>query len=190
MKLLSMAIGAALINNIVLAKFLGCCPFLGVSKNSKSALGMGLAVIFVIFSASLITYGLFYLVLVPLKIEYMQLISFILVIAAFVQFVEMFLKKYSPGLYKTLGVYLPLITTNCAVLYVAQQNITEGYTLIETVVNSVATPLGFLIVMYLFSKIRERLDYADTPDSFKGNPIGLVVAGLMALAFVGLTGIV
>ena len=190
MKLLSMAIGAALINNIVLAKFLGCCPFLGVSKNSKSALGMGLAVIFVIFSASLITYGLYYLVLVPCNIEYMQLISFILVIAAFVQFVEMFLKKNSPGLYKTLGVYLPLITTNCTVLYVAQQNITESYTLVETIVNSIATPLGFLIVMFLFSKIRERLDFADTPKSFRGNPIGLIVAGLMALAFIGLTGIV
>ena len=157
MKLLSMAIGAALINNIVLSKFLGCCPFLGVSKNSKSAIGMGLAVIFVIFSASMITYGLYYLVLVPCGIEYMQLISFILVIAAFVQFVEMFIKKYSPGLYKTLGVYLPLITTNCAVLYVAQQNISENYTLIETVVNSVATPVGFLIVMYLFSNIPDNI---------------------------------
>ena len=190
MNLLSLAIGAALINNIVLSKFLGCCPFLGVSKNSKSAIGMGLAVIFVIFSASMITYALYYLVLVPLNIEYMQLISFILVIASFVQFVEIFLKKYSPGLYKTLGVYLPLITTNCAVLYVAQQNISEGYTLIETIVNSIASPVGFLIVMYLFSRIRERLFYSETPRPFKGNPIGLIVAGLMALAFVGLTGIV
>jgi len=190
MKLLSLAIGAMLINNIVLSKFLGCCPFLGVSKNHKSALGMGLAVVFVIFSASLITYALYYLVLVPLHIEYMQLISFILVIAAFVQFVEMFLKKKIPGLYKSLGVYLPLITTNCTVLYVAQQNITQGYSFIETVVNSIATPLGFLIVMYLFSNIRERLAFAETPRSFKGNPIGLVCAGLMALAFIGLTGIV
>ena len=190
MKLLSLAVGAALINNIVLSKFLGCCPFLGVSKNSKSAIGMGLAVIFVIFSASMITYALHYLILVPWGIEYMQLISFILVIAAFVQFVEMFIKKNSPGLYKTLGVYLPLITTNCAVLYVAQQNISEGYTLAEAIVNSIATPVGFLIVMYLFALIRERLSYANTPKSFKGNPIGLIVAGLMALAFVGLTGIV
>ena len=190
MNLLSMAVGAALINNIVLSKFLGCCPFLGVSKNRKSALGMGLAVIFVIFCSSLITYGLYYYVLVPFNIEYMQLISFILVIAAFVQFVEMFLKKYSVSLYKSLGVYLPLITTNCVVLYVAQQNISQGYTLIETIVNSIATPLGFLIVMFLFSCIRERLDYANTPKYFKGNPIALVVAGLMALAFMGLVGIV
>lgn len=190
MKLLSMAIGATLINNIVLSKFLGCCPFLGVSKNRKSALGMGLAVIFVIFCSSLITYSLYYLVLVPLHIEYMQLISFILVIASFVQFVEMFLKKYSIGLYKALGVYLPLITTNCVVLYVAQQNISQSYTLTETIVNSIATPAGFLLVMFLFSCIRERLDYANTPKYFKGNPIALVVAGLMALAFMGLVGIV
>ncbi len=189
MKLLSMAIAAVLINNIVLAKFLGVCPFLGVSKNSKSAIGMGLAVIFVIFSASMLTYGVQYLILKPLGIEYMQLISFILIIAAFVQFVEMFMKKNMPGLYASLGVYLPLITTNCTVLYVAQDNISKGYNLIETIVNSIATPLGFLVVMYLFSCIRERLDYATTPKPFKGNPIGLIVAGLMALAFAGLAGI-
>lgn len=190
MKLLTIALSAVLINNIVLAKFLGVCPFLGVSKNTKSALGMGVAVIFVIFSSSMLTYALQYLVLVPLHIEYMQLISFILIIAAFVQFVEMFMKKHLPGLYKTLGVYLPLITTNCTVLYVAQDNITKGYNFLETVVNSIATPLGFLLVIYLFSCIRERLDYAHTPKPFRGNPIGLVVAGLMALAFAGLAGIV
>jgi len=190
MNLLSMAIAAVLINNIVLSKFLGVCPFLGVSKNSKSAIGMGLAVIFVIFAASMLTYAVQYLILVPLNIEYMQLISFILIIAAFVQFVEMFMKKNMPGLYKSLGVYLPLITTNCTVLYVAQDNIAKGYNLAETAVNSIATPLGFLLVMYLFSCIRERLDYANTPKPFKGNPIGLIVAGLMALAFAGLAGIV
>jgi len=190
MNLLSMAIAAVLINNIVLSKFLGVCPFLGVSKNSKSAIGMGLAVIFVIFAASMITYAVQYLILVPLNIEYMQLISFILIIAAFVQFVEMFMKKNMPGLYKSLGVYLPLITTNCTVLYVAQDNISKGYNLLETAVNSIATPLGFLLIMYLFSCIRERLDYANTPKPFKGNPIGLIVAGLMALAFAGLAGIV
>ena len=128
--------------------------------------------------------------IVPLDITYLQTIVFILVIAAFVQFVEMFLKKYSVSLYKSLGVYLPLITTNCVVLYVAQQNITQGYSLVETIVNSIATPLGFLIVMFLFSCIRERLDHANTPKFFKGNPIALVVAGLMALAFMGLVGIV
>ncbi len=189
-EILTMALAAVLINNVVLSKFLGVCPFLGVSKNSKSAVGMGLAVIFVIFGASLITYFLYYQVLVKMHIEYMQLITFILVIAAFVQFVEMFIKKYSASLYKNLGIYLPLITTNCVVLYVAQDNITQGYNLIETMTNAIAVPLGFMLVLYLFSCIRERLDSADTPESFKGNPIALVVAGLMALAFSGLTGIV
>ena len=189
-EILTMALAAVLINNVVLSKFLGVCPFLGVSKNSKSAVGMGLAVIFVIFGASLITYFLYYQVLVKMHIECMQLITFILVIAAFVQFVEMFIKKYSASLYKNLGIYLPLITTNCVVLYVAQDNITQGYNLIETMTNAIAVPLGFMLVLYLFSCIRERLDSADTPESFKGNPIALVVAGLMALAFSGLTGIV
>ena len=189
-EILTMALAAVLINNVVLSKFLGVCPFLGVSKNSKSAVSMGLAVIFVIFGASLITYFLYYQVLVKMHIEYMQLITFILVIAAFVQFVEMFIKKYSASLYKNLGIYLPLITTNCVVLYVAQDNITQGYNLIETMTNAIAVPLGFMLVLYLFSCIRERLDSADTPESFKGNPIALVVAGLMALAFSGLTGIV
>ena len=190
MNLLSMIVSAILINNIVFSKFLGICPFLGVSKNSKSAIGMGLAVTFVIFASSMITYALQYLVLVPLGIEYMQLISFILVIAAFVQFLEMFLKKYSPALYKSLGVYLPLITTNCVVLYVAQDNITQAYTLLETVVNSIAVPLGFMLMLYLFSCIRERLDAADTAPTWKGNPVALVTAGLMALAFSSLAGII
>ncbi len=189
-EILTMALAAILINNVVLSKFLGVCPFLGVSKNSKSAIGMGLAVIFVIFGASLITYFLYYGVLVTFHIEYMRLITFILVIAAFVQFVEMFIKKYSASLYKSLGIYLPLITTNCVVLFVAQDNITQGYNLIETITNSIAVPAGFMLVLYLFSCIRERLDSADTPESFKGNPIALVVAGLMALAFSGLAGIV
>ena len=138
MNLVSMFIAAVLINNIVLSKFLGMCPFLGVSKKMSSALGMGVAVIFVIFGASVISYGLYYLILEPLGLQYMQLITFILVIASFVQFVEMFIKKFSPALYKSLGVYLPLITTNCAVLYVAQQNISSGYNFIETCINSIA----------------------------------------------------
>ena len=163
---------------------------MGVSKSSKSAVGMGAAVTFVIFAASVITYCVNYFILVPLNIEYMQLISFILIIAAFVQLVEMVIKKYSPSLYKALGVYLPLITTNCTVLFVAQDNITQGYTFLETCVNSIAVPLGFMLVLYLFSCIRERLDYADTLPSWKGNPIGLVVAALMALAFSGLAGII
>ena len=182
MELFALALSAVLINNVVLSKFLGLCPFLGVSKSSKNAIGMGLAVIFVIFGASLITYALYHLVLVPAEIEYMQLITFILVIATFVQFIEMFIKKYSPALYKSLGIYLPLITTNCVVLYVAQDNITQNYDLIETIVNSIAVPAGFMLVLYLFSCLRERLDSADTPKAWKGNPIALVVAALMALA--------
>lgn len=189
-ELLSMALAAVIINNVVLSQFLGICPFLGVSKNSKSAIGMGVAVIFVIFGASLITYALYHLVLAPFKIEYMQLISFILVIATFVQFTEMFIKKYSASLYKSLGIYLPLITTNCVVLFVAQDNITQGYDLIETIVNSISVPLGFMLVLYLFSCLRERLDSADTLPSWKGNPVALVVAALMALAFSGFAGIV
>ena len=190
MEFLTLAIGAILVNNIVLSKFLGLCPFLGVSKSSKSAIGMGFAVIFVIFGASLITYFLNYYILVPNEIEYMQLITFILVIAAFVQFVEMFIKKNSPSLYKTLGIYLPLITTNCVVLYVAQDNIAQGYDLLHTIVNSIAVPVGYMLVLYLFACLRERLDSADTPNAWKGNPIALVTAGLMALAFSGLAGIV
>lgn len=190
MKLLAFAIGQILINNIVLVKFLGVCPFMGVSKNSDSAIGMGLAVTFVVFASSLITYFLQHLVLEPLHIEYMQLISFILVIAAFVQFVEMFLKKFSPSLYKSLGVYLPLITTNCVVLFVAQDNITQGYNLLQTIVNSIAVPLGFMLMLYIFSCIRIRLDSSETPKSFKGNPVAFIAAGLMALALSGLAGII
>ena len=189
-ELFTMALAAILVNNVVLSKFLGVCPFLGVSKNSKSAIGMGAAVIFVIFGASLITYALYYLVLVPCQIEYMQLIAFILVIAAFVQFVEMFIKKYSASLYKSLGIYLPLITTNCVVLFVAKENISAGYNIIETMVYSIAVPLGFTLVLYLFSCLRERLDSANVLPSWKGNPVALVTAALMALAFSGFAGIV
>lgn len=190
MELVSMFIGAVLINNIILTKFLGMCPFLGVSKKISSAVGMGAAVMFVIFGASLISYGLYYLVLEPLGLQYMQLITFILVIASFVQFVEMVIKKYSPALYKSLGVYLPLITTNCAVLYVAQQNITAGYTLVETMVNSLAVPFGFMLVLVIFATVRERLEFADVPECFKNNPIALVCAASMALAFSAFAGLV
>ena len=185
-----MALGAILTSNIVLSKFLGICPFMGVSKSSKSAMGMGLAVTFVIFAASIITYGLYYFILVPYQIEYMQLISFILIIASFVQLVEMIMKKYLPALYKSLGVYLPLITTNCAVLYVAQDNITKGYTLVETIVNSIATPVGFMLMLVIFATIRERLNQNDIPKAFRGNPIAFIVAGIMALAFSSLAGLV
>ena len=190
MNLVTMFLGAVLINNILLSKFLGMCPFLGVSKKLSSAVGMGVAVIFVIFGASLISYALYYLVLVPLHLEYMMLITFILVIASFVQLVEMVIKKYSPSLYSALGIYLPLITTNCAVLYVAMDNITSGYNLIETMVNSVAVPTGFLFVLVIFSTIRERLDGGYLPEAFKGNPIALIVAAIMAIAFSAFAGLV
>lgn len=190
MELFTLFVSAALINNIILSKFTGMCPFLGVSKKSSSAVGMGAAVIFVIFAASLVTYGLYHLVLDPLDIEYMKLISFILVIASLVQFVEMVIKKFSPSLYKALGIYLPLITTNCAVLYVVLENIAQGYNFVEMCVYSLAVPVGFLLVIVIFSKIRERLDAADTPKYFKGNPIALIVCALMALAFSGLAGLV
>ena len=190
MKLLSLALAAILINNVVLTRYLGLCPFFGVSKNFKSAIGMGLAVTFVIFGASLITYFLYYFILVPNQMEYMRLITFILVIASFVQLVEMFIKKYSAALYKMLGIYLPLITTNCVVLYVAQENITMKYGLLETCVNSLAVPAGYMLVLVLFACMRERLEGSDTPRAWKGVPIALVTAALMAMAFAGLAGII
>ncbi|SJZ95124.1 electron transport complex protein RnfA [Anaerorhabdus furcosa] len=189
-EMFSMFLAAVLINNIVLSKFLGMCPFLGVSKKLSSAIGMGAAVIFVIFGASIFTYGIYYLVLEPNGLDYMKLIVFILVIAAFVQFTEMVIKKYSPSLYKALGIYLPLITTNCAVLFVALDNITSKFTFTEMLVNSIAVPAGFMLVLVIFSTIRERLDTADVPNSFKGNPIALIVAAVMALAFSAFAGLV
>lgn len=188
--LITMCISAVLINNIVLTQFLGICPFLGVSRNKNSAIGMGLAVIFVIFGASILSYLLYYYVLDPMNIEYMNLISFILVIASFVQFTEMFIKKYSPALYKSLGIYLPLITTNCVVLYVALANITSSYDFVEMMVYSLSVPIGFMLVLVIFSYIREKLAIAPVPKYFKGNPVALIVAALMAIAFSGLAGLV
>lgn len=188
--LFTLFVSSVLINNVILYQFLGVCPFLGVSKNKSSALGMGAAVIFVIFGASILTYALYYLVLEPNGLEYMDLLSFILIIASFVQFVEMFIKKFSPALYKSLGIYLPLITTNCAVLGVALDNISNGFTFPEMIVYSLGIPIGFTLVLYIFATIRERLDAADTLNAFKGNPIALIVAALMALAFSGFAGLV
>lgn len=190
MNLFTLFLSALLINNVILSKFLGMCPFMGVSTKLESAVGMGLAVIFVIFGASVLSYFLYYYVLVPLNLEYMELICFILLIASFVQFVEMFVKKTSPSLYKSLGIFLPLITTNCAVLFVAQDNITQGYNLIETMVNSVAVPAGFMLMLVIFATIRERLNANDVPESFQGNPIALVCAAIMALAFTAFAGLV
>lgn len=178
------------INNVVLNQFLGICPFMGVSKKSSSALGMGAAVTFVIVIASIVTYALYYMILKPLDIMYMDLITFILVIAALVQLVEMIIKKTSPSLYKSLGVFLPLITTNCVVLNATLNNITSEYNILEMLTYSIAIPIGFTMVLYIFATIRERLDACDVPCSWKGNPIALLVAAIMALAFSGLTGLV
>lgn len=183
-------ISAILINNIVLTKFLGMCPIMGVSRKTSSALGMGAAVVFVIFGSSVFTYVLYYNVLVPMSLEYMDLITFILVIAAFVQFVEMVMKKFTPALYKALGIFLPLITTNCVVLYVTLVNITNGYSFWEMIVYSIAVPLGFTLVLYIFSTIRERLDSAPVPKAFEGNPIALIVMAIMAAIFTAFAGLV
>ena len=190
MKLFGLFIALTFVNNVVLSKFYAICPLMGLSKNPKNALNMGIAVIFVIFLSSIITWLLYYYVLVPLKITYMDLITFILVIASLVQFLEMFLKKTSPDIYKSMGVYLPLITTNCAVLGVALDNITANYNLIEAAVAGIAVPLGFLIVIYIFATIRQRLEIADVPTSFKGAPIALITAGIMACAIMGIAGAV
>ena len=163
---------------------------MGVSKKKSSAIGMGVAVVFVIVAASIITFGLYYLVLVPLKLEFMDLITFILVIASLVQLTEMFIKKTSPALYKSLGVYLPLITTNCVVLNVCLVNIQNGYDFAHMIMYSVGTPMGFALVLYIFSTIRERLELSDVPEFFKGNPIALVVAAIMSMAFTAFAGVI
>jgi len=189
-ELILILIGSALVNNVVLSQFLGLCPFLGVSKKTKTAASMGAAVIFVIMIASAVTYAVHYLVLVPLGMEYMQTIVFILVIAALVQMIEMMLKKVSPAIYSALGVYLPLITTNCAVLGVAITNIQDGSTFAESMMNSLGTSVGFLIAIVIMAGIRERLEGNDIPKAFQGMPIVLITAGLMAIAFCGFAGII
>ena len=186
--LLAISLGAILTNNFIFAQFLGICPFLGVSKKSDTAIGMGLAVTFVMGIASAITYAV-NLILVTLGLEFMQTVAFILVIASLVQFIEMFLKKSMPSLYTALGVYLPLITTNCAVLGVALLNVQNEYNFIESVVYGVTGGLGFLLAIYLFSTVRERTEFADYPESFEGFPIALITSGLLALAFMGFSGL-
>ena len=189
-ELLIIAIGSAIVNNVVLSQFLGICPFLGVSKKVETATGMGGAVVFVITLSSFFTGLIYKFILVPLGFEYLQTIVFILFIAALVQFVEMVLKKFMPSLHASLGVYLPLITTNCAVLGVALNNITNGYNFIESVVCGLFTALGFLLSITILAGIRERIEYNDVPHSFKGTPIVLVTACLMAIAFCGFAGLV
>lgn len=188
-ELIIVLIGAALVNNVVLSQFLGLCPFLGVSKKVETAAGMGAAVIFVITIASACTSLIYDFILVPTNLTYMQTIVFILVIAALVQFVEMVLKKISPGLYNSLGVYLPLITTNCAVLGVALINVQKEYNFITSVVNGFGTAAGFTISIVIMAGIRERIEHNDISKSFKGSPIVLITAGLMAIAFCGFAGL-
>ena len=189
-ELLLIAIGSALVNNVVLSQFLGLCPFLGVSKKMDTAAGMGGAVIFVLTLSSLCTSLIYQFILVPTGMEYLQTIVFILVIAALVQLVEMFLKKTIPALYKSLGVYLPLITTNCAVLGVALLNVQNDYNVLEGTVNGFATAVGFTIAIVLMAGLREKIEYNDIPKPFQGMPIVLLTAGLMSIAFFGFSGLI
>ena len=188
MNLFLLLLGAIFVNNFVLSKFLGICPFLGVSKKVETAAGMGIAVVFVITLASAATWLVHKFILVPLNIEYLYNIAFILIIASLVQLVEMFIKKSSPSLYQALGVYLPLITTNCAVLGVAVNNMNDGLTFIQSIVSGVGAAIGFALAIVLFAGIRERLEKCDIPKAFEGFPIALITAGLMAIAFLGFSG--
>ena len=189
-ELLIIAIGSAIVNNVVLSQFLGICPFLGVSKKVETATGMGGAVVFVITLSSFFTGLIYKFILVPLGFEYLQTIVFILFIAALVQFVEMFLKKSMPSLYKALGVYLPLITTNCAVLGIALKNVQDDLNIGESIINGMFSAVGFAIAIIVMAGIREKIDKNDIPESFKGAPIVLITAGLMAIAFLGLNGLI
>ena len=182
-------LSSMLIDNVVLSRFYGICPFLGVSRKVKSSLGMGIAVVFVIMLATIICWPLYNFILVPAGIPFMDTVAYILVIASLVQLIGLFIKKYSPSLYKALGIYLPLITTNCAVLGVAQGNTDQGYTFLQAIANGLGTSVGFLLIIVTFSCIRTRLDSADTPKAFKGLPIALITAAIMAIALMGLQGL-
>jgi len=186
--IISIAIGAILINNFIFSQFLGCCPFLGCSSKVDTATGMGLAVVFVMGLASAICWVVDTYLLIPLGLEFLETLAFILVIAALVQFVEMFLKKSVPSLYSALGIYLPLITTNCAVLGVVLLNVQNHYNFIESVVYGITGGVGFMLAIVLFASVRERIAFADYPECFEGFPICLVSAGLLALAFMGFSG--
>jgi electron transport complex protein RnfA len=190
MHLVSLFFTAVIFNNIVLSKMLGLCPAMGVSNSQESSIGMGYAAMFVTVVAGLVSYGIYHLVLVPLSITFMDLLIFILVIASLVQLVEMIMKKSFPALYKSLGIYLPLITTNCMVLFVALENINQRFDFLETVVYSFGVPIGFALLLAIFAAIRERLAVADVPEAFKGIPIAMITLGIMAIAFSGLAGII
>ena len=188
--LIIILMGGVLINNYVLQQFLGICPFLGVSKKFDQASGMGIAVTFVMIFATAATWPVYTYVLVPLKLEFLQTIVFILIIATLVQFVEIVLKRFIPSLFKALGVYLPLITTNCAVLGVALNNITDGYNFVESMISSLGVGLGFLLAMVLFAGVRSRIENCPAPKCFKGLPVTLVAASIVALSFYGFSGVV
>ncbi len=189
-ELLLLAVGASIVNNVVLSQFLGICPFLGVSKKVDTAAGMGCAVTFVITLAAFVTSIVYKFILDPLHVSYLQTIVFIVVIASLVQFVEMVLKKFMHSLYESLGVFLPLITTNCAVLGVALNSVTNGYSILESTVYGFATAVGFLIAIVIMASLREKIEYNDVPETFKGSAIVLVTAGLMSIAFFGFSGII
>lgn len=189
-EIFSLAVAAILVNNYILVQFLGCCSFFGVSKKTETAVGMGMAVIFVMALASAVSWAVWYFILLPLGLEYMQTIAFILVIATLVQFVEMFMKKSMPALYQALGIFLPLITTNCAVLGAAITNIDNGYSFIASVVYGVAAGIGYTLAIVIFASIRERLDAtAKCPKCFEGFPIQLISAALLAMSFMGFSGL-
>ncbi len=190
MELLLFFIGAIIVNNVILTRFLGICPFLGVSKKVETALGMGMAVTFVMTIASIFSYLVYKYILVTMHLEYLYTIAFILVIASLVQLVEMIIQYSSPALYSALGVYLPLITTNCAVLGIAVINMQNNYSLIKSILSGLGTALGFTLAIVLMAGIRERIDYNDIPEVFKGYPIVLITAGLMAIAFFGFSGLI
>ena len=190
MRLAAIFFSMVLVDNYILVKFLGICPFLGVSKKLDSSVGMSVAVIFVMLMATAVTYPIYYKLLVPNKLEYLETISFILVIAALVQLVELILKKFLPALHSALGIYLPLITTNCAVLGVALTNVQKEYTILEGVVNGFATALGFTIAIVIMAGVREKIEYNDISESFQGTPIVLLTAALMSIAFFGFSGII
>ena len=186
--LVALSLNAILIENFIFSKFLGICPFLGVSKKTNTAVGMGLAVIFTMTLASALTYVVYRFILVPAELEYLKTIAFIIVIASLVQFIEMFLQKSLPALYSALGIYLPLITTNCAVLGVALLNITNEYNFLFSVVYGFMAGVGFLLAIVLLSLVRERIDYCDIPEPFRGFPIALIASGLLSIAFMGFSG--
>lgn len=190
MNLLSLLFGAAIVNNFVFYRFLGICPFLGVSKNLKSALGMGIAVTFVMVIATIITWLLYNLILMPLRLQFLEIVSFILVIASLVQFIEIYMKKTKEALYKAFGIFLPLITTNCAILGLTLINVLEGYNFIESLIYAIGAGLGFIIALSVMATLRERLEFSPIPKPLKGAPIALIIAGILALAFNGFSGII